>query len=552
MAIAIAAASLYAVLAFTHPLPFSDQWDLTARFLGKTDAGSLLAALWQPHNEHRLVTFNLINAADYAVFGSSNVFNRAVLVAAMAGSAALLLALLHRAGMSMRALQRWAAPLAIAGVFTGVQSENLTWALGLQWHLTQLFVLGALLPLATGTAGPLAVPAHFAAVVVCSILASLSSANGLLVWPLTALLCWASGERVKLIAMYLLIGAGFGALWAGGMPGNERASLLLAALVAPRDIVAYVARFAGSLWYWADAPLQGFGFALATGYLIVVASLGLAIALLARRPVLTPQGRVLAIILLFAIGTGCLAAIGRIGFSPDQAFAPRYTSTGGLLWAAVLIAIVALPLPPRWSRMRILPVARWAVALWALGALLIYQPRALAIVAEWHAERERASLALAVGVPDDAILRRVYPDSARVLALAENLRARQRSVFASAPASYMGVSIRDFAPAPATACPGVAERLEDLRLVADGRLVGMRAHGWAWDRSADAPLQTLLIANEQGVVIGLGQSGLRRPDLTGARSEHAGWTAHVQPFAGTLTAYGITRAGQLCELAGRS
>ncbi len=538
LALAVAGTSAYATIWFTHAAPFADQWDLTARFLTGRGADPFASwyALWSPHNEHRLLTFNLVNAIDLVWFGGSNLFNRAAVLAAMVGSVGLFLTALHRAGVERRALAGLVAPVVLAAIFNGAQSENLTWALGFQWHAANLFFLAGLLSMLS-MCGARSLWPWLTAGVVSSVLAGCSSANGLLAWPSLLLLGIFLRVSATPLALYAAGGVFFGALYAMGGAGSDAVS---AALHAPLDVFAYAARFLGSIWYWADAPLQGEAFAVVVGYGILALAALFGVALVLRSTLLRPCDAVLAAVLVFVTGAALLTATGRVSLSVDQALAPRYASATGLLWAALLTwPAIAL------SRRRIgVAAACGALVFWALVALAAHQPKMLKTAAGWYDDRELASLALLVGVRDDDLLRRIYPEPARLPALAERWSTERQSIFGQPRAAYVGRDIRGLFPVDDKPCLAAGESVEAVSRVADAAAIAYRAHGWAWDNSRRKPAAAILLTDETATVIGLGRSGEPRPDVRTSHPEvqadDTGWTAVIRPTGRQLGAFALT------------
>lgn len=80
-----------------------------------------------------------------------------------------------------------------------------------------------------------------------------------------------------------------------------------------------------------------------------------------------------------------------------------------------------------------------------------------------------------------------------------------------------------------------------------GRLV----YGWGWDLRGEAPSRILLV-DLAGRIVGAGEAGLARPDVTAARpevgSERAGWMAATSLTEGPLDAFGLLDDGGACRL----
>jgi hypothetical protein len=81
-----------------------------------------------------------------------------------------------------------------------------------------------------------------------------------------------------------------------------------------------------------------------------------------------------------------------------------------------------------------------------------------------------------------------------------------------------------------------------------------RATGWAWDNERASVPSTIVITDDKGVIVGLGLTGYRRPDVSKAvpeiSSTHSGWQGLVNGVADrSLTAYAVLDDGRMiCRL----
>jgi hypothetical protein len=543
LALYIVVTSILATIRYTHQLPFSDQWDLLVppSSIGERGVAAYLEALVAPHNEHRLALVRLINGVDFEFFGYLNEFNAAILIAAMGASAALLIFLLRGCVVDTRLTALYVAPVAMACVFNGAQSQNLTWALGLQWHLTNVFFLGALVALMSrGTRAHISI-GSLAASVACAILATLSSAQGLLVWPLVlAFVLW-RGLAKPVAGVYAVLGAVAWALYLFEMPENpNQTSPMTAVSDFPIALAGFVARFAGHPWFYAPFPGDFESVAIIAGLSAMVAVGGIAAWEFRRRGA---NASPIVMVCAFVLATASLAALGRVPeFGAGQALTPRYGSASGLMWAALLGFAVSFEFVPRiWAR-----VAARIFVLCALAWVAGYQPRMVDRVAEWHRERELAALTAIVEVRDEVYLHRVYPDVGRVLSDSTSLRAIGKSVFSNPRASFVGRNIAEFARADG-ACFGGIDPLLTVRTVADGTEINHRISGWGWDRTANrAPADYVVVRAADGLIVGLASAGDARPDVTRDRPELAGhrigWSGVARPVGGVFNVHAVVGA----------
>jgi hypothetical protein len=117
--------------------------------------------------------------------------------------------------------------------------------------------------------------------------------------------------------------------------------------------------------------------------------------------------------------------------------------------------------------------------------------------------------------------------------------------------AYMGRPLNDVLPTQSTECVG---NTDNVNLRYQGATPGTRVEGWGWDRTANKPVEhVLLIDDHTGVVIGAGQSGKPRPDVVRARPEvtspTTGWEAVTPKTTGGLYAFGLLADGKsVCRL----
>ena len=95
------------------------------------------------------------------------------------------------------------------------------------------------------------------------------------------------------------------------------------------------------------------------------------------------------------------------------------------------------------------------------------------------------------------------------------------------------------------ACVGNTDAI-DTRY--DGASPGTKIIGWGWDTELKAPVQHVVLVDGGGTIVGGGETGLDRPDVTAARPEvtspTVGWAAITALTKGEVDTYGITTGGQ--------
>jgi hypothetical protein len=494
-----------------HALPVADQWGVVVD-LDRWDRGEYrLGDLWKQHNEHRWLVPRLLFAIDLALLRGRNVISQAAVPLAQLAHATLLVLLLALAVRAPPHRTAGAAAAVVALLFSAAQVENLELPLGFAFVFTGLAASAGFAGLervaAASRRGERGVGA-WAATLGWAAAASFSMANGLVVWPVLLLLgLWL---RLPRGALGVLAGAGAlvvaAYLWGYARPPGH--GELLSALASPGRLLGYLAALFGS-------PFRAFGLAGAQvlGAVGLAAAAGLGLRVVRRGPGARPGEGTLAALLLFAVGSGAMVALGRAGQPLEQAFESRYATFSLWLWAGAAalghLALASRRAAPSWA-----PAALLLALLLLLGATLPLQREASREVAARRPALDRAALALRVGVDDPGAVVRIHPRPAKVFRLTPVLRRRQLSVFA-AP-SPLGRSIgREYRVSPTLRCVGAIARVE---AAGQGERRGLRVAGWAWDATRQAAPDRLLLTDAEGVVVGLAAT----LDAAGARQRGRG------------------------------
>lgn len=171
-------------------VPYADEWS-NLLLVEKQDAGKLtFASLIRPHNGHRILVPRLIFLA-FAEMAHGNVrgemfFSLFLCVLTSAG----ILYLLRRAVRTgwLPVLALWALMNVL--LFSPIQAENWLWGFQLQILLSNLCLVGAVIAVTAN----LRVAIRVAVAALFALAGTFSFANGLLIWPIVALLMIVRGE----------------------------------------------------------------------------------------------------------------------------------------------------------------------------------------------------------------------------------------------------------------------------------------------------------------------------------------------------------------------
>jgi hypothetical protein len=377
--------------------------------------------------------------------------------------------------------------------------------------------------------------------------------NGLLAWPILILL----GFILRAPARWLLLLGLAGLAVAGAFfidytpgPGIDRAELLR----APMARLPWVAACLGAPLSWLSPAA---GTALGAGGLIAAAAFSLCFALL--RPAARPVESLHLGLLLFSLGTAFMTALGRMRYSDALWSSPRYQTFTLVLWLN-LIALglirLAKPTGPHRSLRALLMSA---VLVWMVAVLLPAHFRQGRATVAFGEKARAANLAITVGIEHrpsySSILpfrdRREIEDS--VMRHAGFLREHALGMFAEGAQHLLGRRVGEqLAISESQACSG---ELTDVERLGGAALRGAALSGWAWNRSRRSMPAPILIADEEGEVIGLGERRRRTLDLLPGAFPHADlrdWTAYARPprEGSSLMVWGLVSEGEVCAIAG--
>ncbi len=547
--IATLALAAYLVFITYSRLPWSDGWiQILVGAEGKDPLS--LSWLWRQHNEHRLLIPKLFLVADLRWFHARQAFLLASIFAIQLFHWMLL-------GWSMRALGGWCGPLLRTGLgvtafclFCPSQWENLVWGFQTCFVLPGFFAtlsFAALLLYQRNAQQPktrapwmfllLSVSAAFGATV--------SLANGMLLWPLLVLAAWLLQLRKSAILTYGITGTLSALLYFHDYSRPAQNSDPLSSITEPARLIEYVAAYFGSSWV-----RQSVGWAVFLG----IGGLLLAFAFLwCVRPFARPV-RLFAIqltlILCFCLGTACITAPGRISFGIVQAFASRYQTVALLFWCCLGLLLLEVSAHAGF-RYSLVLIQLALIAILVRGATLARFPMR---DAREHAFQMRAAgVALITGVEDREQIASAssHPDTA--LGVVPYMREKRLSVFAGMSGPQLGSELNSkYRLVAHGECEG---ELQSVSTVPEGGR-SLRIAGWAWSRNLrHAPSYIVVVAN--GRVIGLGAVGDWRPQIRAAHrymtTSFIGFTAYAKHVAPTtpMEIYGVFRdnSAEACPIA---
>jgi hypothetical protein len=328
-------------------VPYADTWNGTLPLLLDFARGHLtFAELWQPHNENRMLVPDLILVLLDSSTRMNQIIDMLVSGAMLVGAVTIFTWL---AVHTLRIPLAWAIPLP-ATLLAVIQTQNALWAFQLAWALIILLTAIALALLELSKTRWLL----FALACCAAALASFSSLQGLIVWPIGLLYGTALGWRRGQAAVWTALGIAslflyvlhFGPVY----PPARPSAIISQPVLALRFLLILI-----------GSPFVYHPFAM--GVLVLSFIVG-SLALGVRRHTWTRLRLPLALITT-AILFDLVVTQGRVSLGLGQATASRYTTYNLVLLSGAYLLAVAIAGPSRSfrraSRLSPSSVCRFAV-----------------------------------------------------------------------------------------------------------------------------------------------------------------------------------------------
>jgi len=389
------------------PVPYRDDWDwLLWMFQGPWT----LTRLFQPHNEHMIPLPRLLMALQYGLQGARGTLLCWVAIASQA----------IVAGVVVREIRsRWAdAPEhrnAVVGaslvlVCFGYQLQSLVFVAAVLFPLVQALAAIAIVCSATpgppGDGRPAATgPWRLAASVCASLAAMATTSNGLIVPFVLAVTAYQFRRHWTVFALHVAIAVAGTATFARIVLGSSAASAFGAMPLAEHGASTlgyFFAFFVPFVTYGS----QAIG-ALAGAAGVLLGAL-LCLRALVHRDTVYRADHVAVALMLFAMGSGAMAALGRAQFGLDQAAQSRYATFALVYWTALYVAGASW-----WHARngRLFPDAApaRAMALAGVGVVLVAHVFTGVVWVAKTGNIRAAGLALAADVPDEEWIVTLHP-----------------------------------------------------------------------------------------------------------------------------------------------
>jgi len=512
-------------------VPFWDQWELL-RLLDKASAGQLgFQDLWPHHHEHRIVfplavMLALARATDWNVR-----YEMAANVVVALGVLGMLALLLRRTVKPMApSLTPWLILAASLTTFSLSQWENWLWGWQIQIFLNALAAVATVWALARwGSRWP-----GLALALLAAIVGALSFATGLMLLALVPLgLLMAprfdqGAGHLKRVALAVALAAVVVTLHFIGLryPAYHPTPFFL--FSHPLSFGYYLLIYLGAgLGSWSKPASAWWG---ATG---IVTFGWCGTWLWTRCPAYRHALLPWILLGLYAILSGFMTGVGRVGFGTGQALAPRYITISSLFWVS-LVVIVALANTqlledPMVSRTRALTVVAVTASLIILAGASygVSWTHAKAIPLGRHGAllRGRECLLYYDKAPDECFYV-LYPDVATIRKYARRLESLALGPFAQSelerPLSWYGPVL---GPEPAGYIDEAA--VYEAPATPPHRSGDVVVSGWGMDPFRRSPAASVLVV-VGGQVMGRATTGQQRADVAKALGQNGllrtGWT----------------------------
>ena len=527
-----------------YTIPSWDEWGWIPQYRDIVARGLRLSDLLEQWNEHRLVFPRLVFMVDMIWARGSDTVDRA------ASDLLQCLTLATIIGMGRSALN--GAPGAVMICFSAMlllnaaQGDNVYMGFQVQFVMvySAAVVAVALAASAGGRTCKEASPGRIVASWCAATVATFSMANGIGAWLVISVLFMGSGPWSAITTVTL--GAVEAVIFLHGYHG-----------VSSPDHSG-LADAAESLWACTSYMLTYLGAVLAptNPALARLAGCGAIVLTLwwgwRKRGCFAdpaPWPRFAAGVLVFVLFSGALTAVGRFRLGDDQALSSRYLTPGAVMWSVLGIAVAIDLNASLGSRARTAVTVCMACLAAAIG---IYDEELGAeVMINQTAGMPLASDAYIVGVKDGAALDEATTNIPLAWSVRPFLKDHGLGPFSETGSDWLERPVSSvFGGRTYAGCSG---SVDNRILAGEGADAGSTFDGWAWGGPDGLPSR-VLVTDAAGLVVGLAQSGMERPDVRAAmpevKSDLAGFRGYARASAvAKLRFFAVSHDGRsLCQI----
>ncbi|HEX4748972.1 MAG TPA: hypothetical protein VH302_05470 [Bryobacteraceae bacterium] len=467
------------------PLPAFDYWRVPYNlYFSKTQG---LSIFLRPHNEHRIIFPEIVFLLDL-LFRGRLILPIVVSFCCYIGTW-LVLAWALLSDLSIPTPVRWFGVL-LVGIVLGWPGAAVVIAdpILLQWALSNLCVALAIFQLTrvgeTPSAKPLAIAIGAATI------ATYTSLNCLLIWPVLLLEAWMLRLSRKYLAFLTACAVLFVAIYFVGYHPQAQ-SHMINALRHPLQAIGFLAIYL-SMPFGLDLNYAG---ALILGLLNVVIVIGLYFYARRKWAFLPPTFITLLCLYIFTLITALLTTMGR--FDPASTYGDAAASR---FWAVQLLGWSDLGLLYVYFAAKIPFLSRAPLVFFSVLALLVAfgtlkLHSKLGYEDDQFSKRQLAALGFENGLQDDGLTRRIFPDPALTYQLATYLKAHRLSIYSLPVTDWPGKPASALGSVASGRHPGAVTYMFPVEN-------GLEVVGWAEpDRRGD---DRIVLLNENQTIVGFG------------------------------------------------
>jgi|SRR5271157_1214470 len=535
------------------PLPLEDSWSVWQLY--KQYGNYLIFLFWQ-HNEHRIVMIRLIYIIDRFVFHGRNLFPLVCAPLVQAATGVWLYRIVRRTGDASWLSRLLLGCVICSALSSAQQFSNLVMGFAINHTMVYCAACGSLLALARAAERRLEgrdPGLWFAVSCVSALVATYSSANGLLFWLVLLLFgLWlrlpfrfllALLLDMALVSLFYMRGYGtpsqIGSPFEALTQHSGRVLIVAAAFVgSPFDTIRAVL----AVPFGTPSDNGRVAFAGACGAIGVGAVIWSGILLWRRRDRYTFGHAALIHIAGFVVLTAVLVGLGRANFPLVAALDSRYATHGLVFWIAMgafywsFVERRLAALSAHWYH-----TALSGVVLWMILGLAMRQPFWIRYSREYGDMLNQIQAAIVSDVFDEPMWQASFPPSgAAILGEADYLRQNHLSVFTEAWTTWAGKPVEGlFTLDPARSCIGA---FDSATPISSGIRPGWRVSGWAWDRVRRTGPGIVILIDPTQRIAGVVKNPIEREEIRLAipevRSSRVGWSGYVAgSVPRTLRAY---------------
>ena len=535
---------IYGAADLHTPVPWGDSWDGLVQFYMNAQDGQA-AAWWGQHNEHRFVISRVLYWLDYTVFGGALV-SLFLWNFLFAGLGVLLFIKLARIavekaggiGATANFVGLLTALFLMAWLYLWTQYETLAYAFNPHFFLAYVMPLWAFYLLYEARESGRG--KTFALACVIGVLSAGSMANAIATLPFMALYAAVMQMSVKRIGLLAVLSAVVIAVYMWGFQSvGGHGSVVQSTLTDPVGMMHFVLNYMGGPFFFfaAGVPAGPFVAPVFGAFFIGSCAVFAWQSIRARAASAFP---IMLLVFILYIGASAFAtAGGRLPMGTGAAFAPRYTTSTVMAWAALLL----LYMPLIFSLMKTKTGQRLVTAgfIAAFTVVTLMQSTVFMEKRDWAKGRAIGGLAAEMQVRDDVYLKKIYGNPGKVLRISKEASVRNIGFFGRD--DYR--DIRELMGQPSGDAPQTCHATVSQIVALTNDTDYVRMLGYVMPKSSHVP-DGIVFVGRGGEIAGYGLSDMERamPDEPEKVSRRYWFTAYVRRDALTGGVYAQDRDGQ--------